>query len=137
MTIFAKFVILFRQNAKLPLNRMERWSSGLRHTLGKRARLTASAGSNPVLSAKRRLAFVSQNKRNAYTCVPFYFAFFCFVAWSSTTGQFELCIGRVAPSPCFARTNPVLSANGAIAHFVATKGIQSTLYPFFLAIFSC
>lgn len=30
---------------------MERWSSGLRHTLGKRARLTASAGSNPVLSA--------------------------------------------------------------------------------------
>ena len=34
---------------------IERWSSGLRHTLGKRARLTASAGSNPVLSAKRDL----------------------------------------------------------------------------------
>ncbi len=42
---------------------LERWSSGLRHTLGKRARLTASAGSNPVLSAKIRLAFESQQKR--------------------------------------------------------------------------
>lgn len=30
---------------------MERWSSGLRHTLGKRARLVASVGSNPILSA--------------------------------------------------------------------------------------
>ena len=30
---------------------MERWSSGLRHTLGKRAMLIASGGSNPLLSA--------------------------------------------------------------------------------------
>lgn len=52
LTIFVKFAILFRQNKISCLkNRMERWSSGLRHTLGKRARLTASAGSNPVLSA--------------------------------------------------------------------------------------
>lgn len=79
-------------------------------------------GSNPVLSAKRRLAFVSQNKRNAYACVPFYFAFFCFVAWSSTTGQFELCIGRVAPSPCFARTNPVFF------YQTAHKGASSAIF---------
>ena len=46
-----------KSGAKVPFlpqeKPMERWSSGLRHTLGKRARLTASAGSNPVLSAKR------------------------------------------------------------------------------------
>ena len=44
-----------KSGAKVPFlpqeKPMERWSSGLRHTLGKRARLTASAGSNPVLSA--------------------------------------------------------------------------------------
>ena len=34
---------------------MDRWSSGLRHTLGKRAMLTASGGSNPLLSANRNL----------------------------------------------------------------------------------
>ena len=52
-----------KSGAKVPFlpqeKPMERWSSGLRHTLGKRARLTASAGSNPVLSAKQRLAMAS------------------------------------------------------------------------------
>ena len=43
------FDILIRRKAQA--TNLERWSSGLRHTLGKRARLTASAGSNPVLSA--------------------------------------------------------------------------------------
>ena len=42
---------------------LERWSSGLRHTLGKRARLTASAGSNPVLSARAATSSDCRNEK--------------------------------------------------------------------------
>ena len=51
LTFGITFGIIFEQKRFAP--HIERWSSGLRHTLGKRARLTASAGSNPVLSANR------------------------------------------------------------------------------------
>ena len=56
---------------------MERWSSGLRHTLGKRARLTASAGSNPVLSAK----FLGHFDCFAVK-MPFFVGFWRKIRWS-------------------------------------------------------
>ena len=51
---------------------MQRWLSGLRHTLGKRARLTASAGSNPVLSARRWLG-ISHKTKDTTSSYPFCF----------------------------------------------------------------
>ena len=88
LTIWVTFGIIFEQMRFAP--HIERWSSGLRHTLGKRARLTASAGSNPVLSANRWLG-ISHKTKDTTSSYPF-----LFVPWANChlkakqLGQFEM-----------------------------------------------